>query len=422
MDKVISKEVSFEQAEGYRYVEGGICAAKGYLANGLNCGLNPVKEKNDLALLVSEVPARAAAVYTTNKVKGAPILVCRRHLEKTGNTARAVIANSKNANTCNADGAEKAEKMCALAAGELQIRPEEGLVASTGVIGEILPIEPIESHIKELAAGLSGTGNAEAAKAIMTTDTVKKEAAVEFELEGKLCRVGGTAKGSGMICPNMATTLNFITTDCLISAKMLQEALSEIVKVTYNCLSIDGDTSTNDMVLLLANGLAENEEIEADGEAYRKVKKALYLVMLHLTRMLAKDGEGATKLLECSVTGAPDEECAGIVAKSVISSPLLKCAVFGEDANWGRVLCAIGYADADFRIDKVAVSISSKNGAVEVCRDGAGIPFSEERAKEVLTADEITILVDLGQGDAGSRAFGCDLTYDYVKINGDYRS
>lgn len=422
MDKVISKEVSFEHAEGYRYVEGGICAAKGYLANGLNCGLNPVKEKNDLALLVSEVPARAAAVYTTNKVKGAPILVCRRHLEKTGNTARAVIANSKNANTCNADGAEKAEKMCALAAGELQIRPEEVLVASTGVIGEILPIEPIESHIKELAAGLSGTGNAEAAKAIMTTDTVKKEAAVEFELEGKLCRVGGMAKGSGMICPNMATTLNFITTDCLISAKMLQEALSEIVKVTYNCLSIDGDTSTNDMVLLLANGLAENEQIEADGEAYRKFKKALYLVMLHLTRMLAKDGEGATKLLECSVTGAPDEECAGIVAKSVISSPLLKCAVFGEDANWGRVLCAIGYADADFRIDKVAVSISSKNGAVEVCRDGAGIPFSEERAKEVLTADEITILVDLGQGGAGARAFGCDLTYDYVKINGDYRS
>lgn len=422
MDKFISKEVSFEQAEGYRYVEGGICAAKGYLANGLNCGLNPVKEKNDLALLVSEVPARAAAVYTTNKVKGAPILVCRRHLEKTGNTARAVIANSKNANTCNADGAEKAEKMCALAAGELQIRPEEVLVASTGVIGEILPIEPIESHIKELAAGLSGTGNAEAAKAIMTTDTVKKEAAVEFELEGKFCRVGGMAKGSGMICPNMATTLNFITTDCLISAKMLQEALSEIVKVTYNCLSIDGDTSTNDMVLLLANGLAENEEIEADGEAYRKFKKALYLVMLHLTRMLAKDGEGATKLLECSVTGAPDEECAGIVAKSVISSPLLKCAVFGEDANWGRVLCAIGYADADFRIDKVAVSISSKNGAVEVCRDGAGIPFSEERAKEVLTADEITILVDLGQGGAGARAFGCDLTYDYVKINGDYRS
>lgn len=422
MDKGISKEVSFEQAEGYRYMEGGICSARGYRANGLNCGLNPVKEKNDLALLVSEVPCQAAAVYTKNKVKGAPILVCREHLKKTKGTVKAVIANSKNANTCNADGVEKAEKMCALAAEALQIKPEEVLVASTGVIGEILPIEPIESHMKELAAGLSESGNLEAAKAIMTTDTVKKEAAVEFELDGKVCRVGGMAKGSGMICPNMATTLNFITTDCRISAGMLQKALSEIVQVTYNCLSIDGDTSTNDMVLLLANGLAGNEEIREDDRAFRKFKKALYLVMLHLTKMLAKDGEGATKLLECSVSGAPDEKCAQIVAKSVISSPLLKCAIFGEDANWGRVLCAIGYADVDFEIDRVGVSISSQNGKVEVCQNGAGIPFSEEIAKEVLSADEIIILVDLGQGDAVSRAFGCDLTYDYVKINGDYRS
>ncbi len=422
VSKEISKEVSFEQAEGYVYVEGGICAAGGYQANGLNCGLNPVREKNDLALLVSEVPARAAAVYTRNKVKGAPILVCRDHLEKTGNMVKAVIANSKNANTCNADGVEKAEKMCALAAKALRIKAEEVLVASTGVIGEILPIEPVERHIEELAAGLSRSGHLEAAKAIMTTDTVKKEAAVEFELDGKRCRVGGMAKGSGMICPNMATTLNFITTDCQIAADMLQKALSEIVQVTYNCLSIDGDTSTNDMVLVLANGVSGNEEITAENEAYRKFRKALYLVMLHLTKMLAKDGEGATKLLECSVSGAPDEKTAQAVAKSVISSPLLKCAVFGEDANWGRVLCAVGYAKADFEIDKVGVCISSKNGQVEVCREGAGIPFSEEAAKEVLTADEITILVDLKQGSAESRAFGCDLTYDYVKINGDYRS
>lgn len=422
MDKTISKEVNFEQAEGYTYVEGGICAAKGYRANGLNCGLNPVREKNDLALLVSEVPARAAAVYTQNKVKGAPIVVCREHLEKTGNMAKAVIANSKNANTCNADGVEKAEKMCALAAEALQIKTEEVLVASTGVIGQILPIEPIESHIKELASGLSKDGHLEAAKAIMTTDTVKKEVAVEFELDGKCCRVGGMAKGSGMICPNMATTLNFITTDCQISADLLQKALSEIVQVTYNCLSVDGDTSTNDMVLVFANGLCENEEINTENEAYQKFRKALYLVMLHLTKMLAKDGEGATKLLECAVTGAPDERTAKIVAKSVISSPLLKCAIFGEDANWGRVLCAIGYAEADFEIDKVGVTISSKNGQVEVCKGGAGIPFSEETAKEVLSADEITILADLGQGKATSRAFGCDLTYDYVKINGDYRS
>lgn len=422
MGRISSKEVRFEQAAGYRYVEGGVCAAGGYLANGINCGLNPVREKNDLALLVSEVPCKAAAVYTTNKVKGAPILVCREHLKKAENTARAVIVNSKNANTCNADGIEKAEKMCALAADILQIKPEETLVASTGVIGEILPIGPIESHIEELAAGLSRRGNLEAAKAIMTTDTVKKEAAVEFELNGKVCRVGGMAKGSGMICPDMATTLNFITTDCAVSARMLQKALTETVETTYNCLSIDGDTSTNDMVLLLANGLAENAEVKEEGEDYRKFKQALYLVMLHLTKMLAKDGEGATKLLECRVSGAPDEKTARIVAKSVISSPLLKCAVFGEDANWGRILCAIGYADAVFEIERVGVSISSENGEVEVCKNGAGVPFSEEKAKEVLSADEIVILTDLGQGEAVSRAFGCDLTYDYVKINGDYRS
>jgi len=422
MDKGISKEVSFEREEGYRYIEGGICAAKGYRANGLNCGLNPVKEKNDLALLVSDVTCQAAAVYTTNKVKGAPIIVCQEHLRETGNKAKAVIANSKNANTCNADGVEKARRMCALAAGALRIKPQEVLVASTGVIGEILPIEPIESHMEELAAGLSEAGHLEAAKAIMTTDTVKKEVAVEFELDGKTCRVGGMAKGSGMICPNMATTLNFITTDCSVSAGLLQKALSEIVQVTYNCLSIDGDTSTNDMVLLLANGLAGNEEIGAEGEAYRKFYRALYLVMLHLTKMLAKDGEGATKLLECCVNGAPDEKTAQIVAKSVISSPLLKCAVFGEDANWGRVLCAIGYARAEFEIGRTGVCIASAKGKVEVCKNGAGVPFSEEKAKEVLSADEIAILVDLGQGGASSRAFGCDLTYDYVKINGDYRS
>ena len=422
MEKNNAKEVRFEPEAGYRYVEGGVCAAGGFLANGLNCGLNPVKEKNDLALLASETVCRAAAVYTTNKVKGAPVLVCKEHLKKTGNLARAVIVNSKNANTCNADGIEKAEKMCVLAAKALGIGPEEVLVASTGVIGEILPIEPVESHVEELAAGLSGTGNLEAAKAIMTTDTVKKEAAVEFEIDGRICRVGGMAKGSGMICPNMATTLNFITTDCAVSARMLQAALAETVEETYNCLSIDGDTSTNDMVLLLANGLAGNAEIEKEDETYRKFRKALYLVTLHLTKMLAKDGEGATKLLECRVAGAPDKRTARTVAKSVVSSPLLKCAIFGEDANWGRILCAIGYADAAFEIDRVGVRICSENGEVEVCRAGTGIPFSEEAAKKVLSAEEIVISVDLGQGKDAARAFGCDLTYDYVRINGDYRS
>ncbi len=418
----ISKEVSYEQVEGYTYIEGGVCAARGFRANGLNCGLNPDREKNDLALLVSDVSCRAAAVYTRNKVKGAPILVCQEHLKKTGQTARAVIANSKNANTCNADGVEKAEKMCRLAAEELKIDPEEVLVASTGVIGQILPIEPIESHIRELAEGLSGEGHLEAAKAIMTTDTVKKEAAVEFEVSGKVCRIGGMAKGSGMIHPNMATTLNFITTDCAVSKELLQKALSDVVKVTYNCLSVDGDTSTNDTVLLLANGLAGNEDIREEGKEYEVFRQALYLVMVHLTKLLAKDGEGATKLLECRVSGAPDVETAIVVAKSVIRSPLLKCAIFGEDANWGRILCAIGYAEADFDIHKTAVKLSSKNGLVEVCQNGTGIAFSEETAAKVLSADEITVLVDLGQGESAGRAWGCDLTYDYVRINGDYRS
>lgn len=421
-DKKNRKEVSYEQAQGYTYIEGGVCAARGFTANGLHCGLYPDKDKNDLALLYSQAPSRAAAVYTTNKVKGAPIQVCRAHLQKTGGMARAVIANSKNANTCNADGIEKAERMCALAASELGIKPEEVLVASTGVIGQILPIEPVEAHIKELAEGLSAAGHTEAAKAIMTTDTVKKEAAVEFTVDGKTCRLGGMAKGSGMIHPNMATTLNFITTDCLICAPLLQKALSEVVKVTYNCLSIDGDTSTNDTVALLANGLAGNREITKEDADYEAFKKALYLVMSHLTRMLAKDGEGATKLLECRVSGAPDKETAMIVAKSVIRSPLFKCAMFGEDANWGRVLCAIGYAEADFSIDKVAVSLTSEKGRVDVCKNGAGAAFSEEKAKEVLSCDEIRILVDLGEGEAQGRAWGCDLTYDYVKINGDYRS
>jgi len=421
-EKEDTQNMQLQQETGYEYIEGGVCAAAGFSANGCHCGLDANPNKNDLGIVYSETLCNTAAVYTTNKVKGAPILVCREHLKKTGNMAKAVIANSKNANTCNADGVEKAEKMCELAAGALGIRPEEVLVASTGVIGQILPIEPIESHMERLVEGLSSTGNPEAAKAIMTTDTVKKEVAVEFELDGKICRVGGMAKGSGMICPNMATTLNFITTDCAVSTEMLQQALSEIVQDTSNCLSIDGDTSTNDMVLLLANGLAGNKEIVAEGTACRKFKKALYLVMLHLTKMLAKDGEGATKLLECTVSGAPDVRTARIVAKSVISSPLFKCAMFGEDANWGRVLCAIGYADAVFEIDSVGVRISSRNGVVEVCKNGAGIAFSEEKAKAVLSADEITVVVDLGQGNAAARAFGCDLTCDYVKINGDYRS
>lgn len=403
-------------------VDGGVCAAKGFKANGLNCGINPDKNKNDLALIYSEEECNAAAVYTTNKVKGAPILVTKKNLDASGNKAKAVIANSKNANTCNADGEEKAFKMCQLAAKELGIDPQEVIVASTGVIGQILPIEPIESHIKELVDGLNENGNDEAAKAIMTTDTFPKQIAVKFMINDKECIIGGMAKGSGMIHPNMATTLNFVTTDINISSELIQAALSDIVKVTYNCLSIDGDTSTNDMVSIMANGLAGNDMITEKGEEYEIFKSALYEVLMNLTKMLAKDGEGASKLIECTCDGAKDIDTAIIVAKSVIRSPLFKCAMFGEDANWGRILCAIGYAEADFDISKVEVSIESKAGAVLVCQNGAGVEFSEEEAAKILGEDEIFININLHDGDAVAKAWGCDLTYDYVKINGDYRS
>lgn len=407
----------------FKVIDGGVCAAKGFKASGVYCAIkeNPTK-KNDIALIVSDVMCNAAGVYTSNKVKGAPVIITKKNLEKSGGRAKAVIVNSKNANTCNADGEEKALKMCSLAADALGIKPEEVIVASTGVIGQVLPIEPIEKAVPQLAQKLSYTGNVEAATAIMTTDTVKKEYAVEFEIGGKTCHLGGMAKGSGMIHPNMATTLNFITTDCAVSAPMLQKALSEIVKITYNCLSVDGDQSTNDTCMLMSNGLAGNAEISAEGAEFDTFKAALYQVMANLTRMLAKDGEGATKLLTCICSSAPDLDTAIIVAKSVIRSPLFKCAMFGADANWGRVLCAIGYAEADFDINKVDVDLGSKAGRIAVCRNGAGVDFSEDEAKKILTEDEIEIYIELNQGNAQATAWGCDLTYDYVKINGDYRS
>lgn len=412
-------------------MEGGICAAKGFKASGVYCGIKKPKtdnwdpnkkHKNDICMYVSDVVCNTAAVYTQNKVKGAPIIVTKANLEKSGNKAIAVIANSKNANTCNADGIEKANKMCALVAKELHIPQEQVIVASTGVIGMVLPIEPIENAVPVLAKSLDYDKNAEAATAIMTTDTVKKEYAVEFEIGGKTCHLGGMAKGSGMIHPNMATTLNFITTDCAVSAALLQKALSEIVQVTYNCLSVDGDTSTNDMVCLMANGLALNEEITEENENYKIFKAALYQVMANLTRMLAKDGEGATKLVMCEVRGAEDENTAITCAKSVICSPLVKTAMFGADANCGRILGAIGYAEIDIDPLKIDVSYQSSKGNIEVCRGGYVIEFDEEKAKEILLDDEITIRVNLNSGDCGITAYGCDLTYDYVKINGDYRT
>ena len=413
----------------FKVIDGGICASKGFKASGIYCGIKrpandtpETKHKNDICIFVSDTVCNTAAVYTQNKVKGTPILVTKKNLEKSGNKSIAVIANSKNANTCNADGIEKAEAMCELLAKELNIPKEQVIVASTGVIGQILPIEPIKTGIPKLVKELDYNKNIEAATAIMTTDTVKKEYAIEFEIDGIKCHLGGMAKGSGMIHPNMATTLNFITTDCAISSNLLQEALSEIVKVTYNCLSIDGDTSTNDMVSLMANGMADNKEITSHGADFDTFKSALYEVMANLTRMLAKDGEGATKLIECITSGAKDKDTAITVAKSVVCSSLFKAAIFGEDANWGRILCAVGYAQADFDINKVDVDLKSKNGIISVCKNGSGIEFSEEKASEILSADEIYVLINLNDGSEKATAWGCDLTYDYVKINGDYRT
>lgn len=411
-----------KQIEGYTYVDGGVCAAKGFVANGLNCGINPDKNKNDLGMIYSVTLCDAAAVYTQNKVKGAPVVVTKNNLEKSGAKAQAVIVNSKNANTCNANGIEVAEEVCKLTAAELKIQPEQVIVGSTGVIGQPMSVEPFAAAMADLTAGLSVEGHDAAATAIMTTDTVKKEVAVEFEIDGKTCRLGGMAKGSGMIHPNMATTLNFVTTDVAISGEMLQKALSEIVKVTYNCLSIDGDTSTNDMVSVMANGMAGNDKIVEEGKNYKIVKQALHMVMEYMTMMLAADGEGASKFLECSCDGAPDQETAIIVAKSVIRSPLVKCAMFGEDANCGRILCAIGYAEADVDVSKIELELASENDAITTYKDGFSIDFSEEKAAEILKEKELYIRIHLHQGEASAKAWGCDFTYDYVKINGDYRS
>ena len=403
-----------------KLIEGGVCAAKGFTANGIHCGIRKNHSKRDLALILSCVPASAAAVYTTNLVKGAPLTVTKKHIAD--GMAQAVICNSGNANTCNANGIEIAEAMSDLVARQLNISADDVVVASTGVIGQPLSIEPIAAGMEELSQGLSENGGKAAAEAIMTTDTVMKEVAVEFELSGRKCRIGGIAKGSGMIHPNMATMLVFITTDAAIAPDMLQKALSGDIANTFNMVSVDGDTSTNDMVTVLANGLAGNEPITCEGEDFNIFMKALNSVTIALCRKIAGDGEGATKLLECKVTGAADEATAKTVAKSVICSSLLKAAMFGADANWGRVLCAIGYSGAQVDVNKVDVSFRSNAGQIDVCKDGAGIPFSEEVAKTVLLEKEIEILVELNSGDARATAWGCDLTYDYVKINGDYRT
>ena len=402
-----------------KQVTGGVCAAQGFSAAGIHCGIRRNQSKRDLALIYSAVPASAAAVYTSNLVKGAPLTVTKAHLAD--GKAQAVICNSGNANTCNADGVAVAEEMSALTAAQLHNAPQDVIVASTGVIGQPLDLTPIRSGLPQLAAAL-GDHSDQAAEGIMTTDTHPKEIAVQFTAGGRTCTIGGIAKGSGMIHPNLATMLVFLTTDCAVSPAMLQAALSGDVQDTFNMVSIDGDTSTNDMVAVLANGLAGNAEITAPGADFTAFCSALNSVTVWLCRQIAGDGEGATRLLECCVTGAADHCTAKTVAKSIICSSLVKAAMFGADANWGRVLCAIGYSGAPVNVHKVDVAFRSAAGTVRVCVDGAGIPFSEEEAKQVLLEKEIEILVDLKSGDEGATAWGCDLTYDYVKINGDYRT
>lgn len=403
-----------------KFTDGGVTAPKGFTANGIHCGIRKSKDKKDLALIFCEKECDTAAVYTQNLVCGAPITVTKNNISD--GKARAVVCNSGIANTCNADGIEKAEGMCEITANALGISKSDIIVASTGVIGQPLDLEPVKDGINELVSGLNKNGSDSAANAIMTTDTVKKEFACEFTLGGKSCHIGAISKGSGMIHPNMATMLAFITTDANISSEMLKSSLLEVVADSFNMLSVDGDTSTNDTVAILASGLCENERITEKNDDYRTFTLALSSICEKLVKLMAKDGEGATKLVECVVSGASDVKTAKTCAKAVICSSLVKAAMFGSDANWGRILCALGYSGVDIDVHRVDVKFSSDGGEIEVCKDGSGIDFSEELAKKVLSCDEVYILVDLKSGVSCATAYGCDLTYDYVKINGDYRT
>lgn len=411
-----------------KYIDKGVCAPKGFKASGIHAGIRKNKSKLDLALILSDVMADSVAIHTTNKVIGAPNTVTKHNIEVSGGKSIAIICNSGNANTCNADGIEIASKMCELTASAIsskgyEIDKTNVIVASTGVIGQSLPIEPIANNMDKLFAELSYNGSDYAASAIMTTDTIKKEYAVEFKLSnGELVKIGAIAKGSGMIHPNMATMLSFITTDLAISGDMLKSALLDVVDDTFNMVSVDGDTSTNDMLAIMANGMAGNKKIISKNSDYLIFVDALKDILINISKSLAKDGEGATKLMTCEVKNASNKKVARIIAKSVITSNLLKCAVFASDANWGRILCAIGYADANFDISKIDVDIKSINGSVTVCRNGSGVEFDEDYATKVLKAEEVIIEVNMNSGNEFATAWGCDLTYDYVKINADYRT
>lgn len=403
-------------------LSGGICAAKGFRAAGIHCGVRKNASKNDIALIVADKRCPAAGVFTTNKVFAAPVGVTRANLAD--GYAQAIIANSGNANTCNSDGYDKATQTCECLAKALSIAPEDVIVGSTGVIGVPLPIEPILSAIDPLIAALdsSAVASDHAATAIMTTDTKKKEVAYSFQIDGKTCSIGGICKGSGMIEPNMATMLCFLTTDVAISPEMLRLALKKCVTDTFNMVSVDRDTSTNDTLTILASGEAGNRPILSENDDFNIFTEALFTLCRELAMAIAADGEGASRLLECTVSSFADKEGARVLAKSVIRSSLVKAAMFGSDANWGRVLCALGYSGIDFDPDRVDVSFRSEVGSFPVCKNGRGVPFSEEFAKEVLTQSKVTIEVEMNCGDQSATAWGCDLTYEYVRINGDYRS
>lgn len=403
-------------------ISGGVCAAKGFTASGIHCGVKAGSspDKNDLAMILSEQECSAAAVYTMNRVKAAPIYVTMGNLED--GVCRGVIANSGNANACAPMSHENAERMCALAAQATGLKSADFVVASTGVIGQELNISAIEKGMPALVSALSAEGSDAAARAVMTTDTVKKETAVSVSIDGKTVTIGAIAKGSGMIHPNMGTMLCFITTDCAITHDVLQDALHEIVPRTFNRVTVDGDTSTNDMCVVLANGMAGNEQIEWKDDSYTVFYKALYQVCETMARAIAADGEGASRLVTCTVRSARSEESAERLAKAVVGSSLVKAALFGADANWGRVLCAMGYSKAPFRPEYVDISFSSIQGSILVCEKGVGLDFDEELARKVLSQDEVVVDVSLNEGGSEATCWGCDLTYEYVKINGDYRT
>ena len=407
--------------ENFKFIDGSVTSPKGFTANGVCAGVKAGNTtKRDLAMIYCERPCSAAAIFTKNIVKSDTIYVTQKHLEN--GIAQAVIVNSGNANACNPDGTEKAEAMCELAADALGIDENDVIVASTGVIGQALPIEPIKKGVEAMKGTLSKDGGTNAAEAIMTTDTVKKQWALELELDGKTVTIGGIAKGSGMIHINMGTTLSFVTTDAAISSEMLKSALVEAADVSYNMVSVDGDTSTNDTLAIMASGLAGNTEITEKNAEYRTFTEALTAAFKAVAKKLAADGEGATKLVICKVEGAKDDKNAKTIAKSIICSSLVKAAMFGADANCGRILCAIGYSGAEVDVKKIDVSYKSAKGEILVCKDGCGLAFDEDKAKEILLENEIDILVALGDGNSSAEAYGCDLTYDYVKINGDYRT